>query len=173
MQYDLPFAEAKNATKLWLAGTPAQNYRWPHPPDQNIAPLIAALNELPFLYTYACCGGHIRTKREMLELLVGSTKNVKVSLGETFGCYSGPWFSFTTDGSAESARFVEALRRVVGAWGEASFEQLPMDEHTFGVNFTETRGGKHAESFIEACALEQEAEKRMDEVVVFIHRFMQ
>ena len=170
MKNDLPFAEGKKSTKLWLAAKPPKDYRWPCPPDRNIAPLIRALNTLPFLSTLYSCGGHIRTKKEVFELLAGGANATNMAKDDTFGAYSGAWLSFTTDGSAESVRFVRALKKMVGAWKDALFMKLSTGDHTFVVNITGAENGKPAKSFRGAQVLDKEAADRMEQIVALIRR---
>ncbi len=170
MSRGLSFAEGKKATDAWLSGKPAKDNYWPMPPDANIAPLIRALNTLPFLYTHACCGGHIRTKKAVRELLVGGISTRKLAGDDEFGAYSGAWFSFTVDGSSRGERFVRALRALIRRRRGSSLERLPGDDRTWGVQLTGARESAPAESLKEARALERSAERRIAEVLALVHR---
>ena len=171
MARELPFAQGKKAAELWLSGSPTNDNWWPAPPDANIAPLIRALNSLPFLYTHACCGGHIRTKKAVLQLLVGGKSDQTTAGDEDFGCYSGAWFSFTVDGSAKSERFVEELRGQVMKWLGASFQELSGGDRTYGVNLTGADSNAPAKGLEEARALEKKANERMVLLITLIRRY--
>ena len=123
MRAALPFAEGKKAADSWLAGTLPKDYLWPDAPlDANIAPLIVALNKLPFLYTHSCCGGHKRSRKEVNKLLGIVTRVSPDTLDDGRVNYSGACFSFTIDGSEESKSFVHVLSTLVNHLEYTSIE---------------------------------------------------
>lgn len=163
--------QGKRGAKLWLSGKPAKDNYWPMPPDANIAALVRALNKLPFLYTHACCGGHIRTKQAVRALLVGGAGRRKLTDDGEFGCYSGAWVSFTINGSPESMEFVRELKHMVSLWDDASLETLPAGVRTFGLQMTAARGSPSIGNFTQACACERQANRRIARVGELAKRF--
>ncbi len=100
------FKGRKESIKLWLNG---QIKSWHSldelPLDKNIASLVHALNELPFIYTMGSCGGHVYAK-------------------DGYAVFHGSWFAFTIDGSQEGTCFVEELKVLIGKFEGTSCEIL-------------------------------------------------
>lgn len=167
MTQELLFTLEKKAVKKWLRGKQATN-AWSTPLDENIATLIHTLNKLPFAYTHACCGGHVRTVNEMRKLLGVPPDASANASSDEFGGYSGAWFSFTVDGSDKSTRFVDTIRSLVSTWPGAPIDNLPQGERAFAVTLSGDKN-KTATSYKEAFAMDDMASERIAHLIVFIN----
>lgn len=103
--------EQKEAVRAWLCGKIKSWHSVEELPlDEDIAPLIYVLNELPFLYTMGSSGGEVRT------------------LKNGYASFSGSWFTFTIDGSKEGDQFVAEIRALVGGYENASCKTLHSED---------------------------------------------
>ena len=97
----------------------------PHelPLDDNVHSLVEALNNLPFLYTMGSCGGHVKTRENMLTNPYWIGKEDLIFSG--YAVYMSGWFTFTIDGSQRSKRFVEELMKLLQKYRHTDLKNMP------------------------------------------------
>ncbi len=118
------FIERKNKALDWSRAPKQTDSRGIEEPlDGNIADLVRAMNDCPFLYTTASCGGHFYSCEEIRKKYPYAADGQFILPNEGYVVGGGGYIKFVIDTTDESKRFVAELKKITARYPNAGLTE--------------------------------------------------